>query len=155
MDPVKHIVRKLTAIDAMRCDAIDEAIGANDVWSDLVENHFVPANDTFQNYVDEDDDDSLIREEATTDEDIVAAVRGSGVSPPEDEPDDDEESTPEVSTKDALELIQKLKVHCEQNSFGDEVFKCLSVVEDQVVRDAVKKLRQVKVTNFFQNISHT
>ncbi|KAG0436876.1 hypothetical protein HPB47_017716 [Ixodes persulcatus] len=54
----------------LRSNAIDEAIGANDVWSDLVENRFVPANDTFQNYVDEDDDDSVIREEATTDEAI-------------------------------------------------------------------------------------
>ncbi|KAG0414366.1 hypothetical protein HPB47_008495 [Ixodes persulcatus] len=31
----------------LRSDAIDEAIGANDVWSSLVENRFVPANDKF------------------------------------------------------------------------------------------------------------
>ncbi|KAG0430313.1 hypothetical protein HPB47_022802 [Ixodes persulcatus] len=136
----------------VRSDAIDEAIRANDVWSDLVENHFVPANDTFQNYVDEDDDGSVIREEATTDEAIVAAVRGSRASPPEDEPDDDEESTLEVSRKDALEFLQKLKVHCEQWTFSDEVFKCLSVFKDQVVRNAVKRLRQAKVTHFFQNV---
>ncbi|KAG0412686.1 hypothetical protein HPB47_010170 [Ixodes persulcatus] len=66
-----------------RRDAIDAAIGTDDV----VENHF----------------------EATTDEAIVAAVRGSEASPPEDEADDDEESTPEVSSKDALEFLQKLK----------------------------------------------
>ncbi|KAG0416492.1 hypothetical protein HPB47_006391 [Ixodes persulcatus] len=77
-----------------RSDGIDEAIGVDDVWSDLVENHFVPANNTFQNYVDEDDDDSVIHEEATTDEAIVSAVRGSGASPPEDESYDDEGSTP-------------------------------------------------------------
>lgn len=65
-------------------------------------------------------------------------MRGSGASPPEDEPDGDEESTPEISSKDALEFSQKLKVHCEQNSSSDEVFKCLSVVEDQVVRNALK-----------------
>ncbi|KAG0440874.1 hypothetical protein HPB47_016142 [Ixodes persulcatus] len=103
-----------------RSDAIDEAIGTDDMWSNLVENHSVPANDTFQNYVEEDDDDSVMREEATADQAIVAAVRGSGASPPEDELDGDEESTPEVSSKDALEFLQKLKVHCEQNP-PDEV----------------------------------
>ncbi|KAG0429964.1 hypothetical protein HPB47_023128 [Ixodes persulcatus] len=41
-------------------DAMDEAIGVEDVWSNLLENHFVPTNDTFQNYVDQDDDDCYL-----------------------------------------------------------------------------------------------
>ncbi|KAL1476788.1 hypothetical protein MTO96_018207 [Rhipicephalus appendiculatus] len=62
------------SIDVPADDGNDQPVSADEVWSDLVNNHVVSERDTFEDFL-EDDDDADVCEKAATDEDIVAAVR--------------------------------------------------------------------------------
>lgn len=63
------------------------------------------------------------------------------------ESEDDDTQT--KNAKEVLEYLAKLKAYCEQNGLSEEFLKCLSVVEDEAVQNAVKRQRQAKITSFF------
>ncbi|KAL3190437.1 hypothetical protein MRX96_019316 [Rhipicephalus microplus] len=80
-------------------------------------------------------------------------VRGSAEVATDDESDgeDDVDPTPEPDflCKDALEYLAKVKTYCAKNSLSEKSLQCLSFVEDEIVRSAVRKHRQMKITAFF------
>ncbi|KAH6928673.1 hypothetical protein HPB50_018432 [Hyalomma asiaticum] len=116
--------------------------------------NFVTATDTFQEFVDAGESELSVCEEASTDDAIVAAVRGSAEVATDDESDgeDDVDPTPEPDfpCKDALEYLAKVKTYCAKNSLSEKSLQCLSFVEDEIVRSAVRKHRQTKITAFFR-----
>lgn len=132
----------------------DETLNTDDVWSCLVDSNFVTATDTFQEFVDAGESELSVCEEASTDDAIVAAVRGSAEVATDDESDgeDDVDPTPEPDfpCKDALEYLAKVKTYCAKNSLSEKSLQCLSFVEDEIVRSAVRKHRQTKITAFFR-----
>ncbi|KAL3192904.1 hypothetical protein MRX96_058419 [Rhipicephalus microplus] len=132
----------------------DETLNTDDVWSCLVDTNFVTATDTFQEFVDAGESELSACEEASRDDAIVAAVRGSVEVATDDESDgeDDVDPTPEpdFSCKDALEYLAKVKTYCVTNSLSEKSLQCLSFVEDETVRSAVRKHRQTKITAFFR-----
>ncbi|KAH6947975.1 hypothetical protein HPB50_022291 [Hyalomma asiaticum] len=120
----------------------------------LVENNFVIVTDNFQEFVDAGEFEELaVCEEVSTDEAIIAVVRSSAEVATEDNLDseDNVNLTPEsaFSCKDSLEYLMKVKAYCVKNSLSKESLQCLSFVEDEIVRSAVPKHRQVKITAFF------
>ncbi|KAH7935607.1 hypothetical protein HPB52_010540 [Rhipicephalus sanguineus] len=94
-----------------------------------------------------DDCDDVVCEQADTDEAIVAAVqdRGDEVS---DDDTDEEDRTPELSSRDALDYVSKLKLFCAQN-LSEKALQHIIAVEDEMVHNAVKARRQTKITAFF------
>ncbi|KAL3171297.1 hypothetical protein MRX96_013523 [Rhipicephalus microplus] len=132
----------------------DETLNTDDVWSCLVDSNFVTATDTFQEFVDAGESELSVCEEASTDDAIVAAVRGSAEVATDDESDgeDDVDPTPEPDfpCKDALEYLAKVKTYCAKNSLSEKSLQCLSFVEDEIVRSAVRKHCQTKITAFFR-----
>ncbi|KAH7986727.1 hypothetical protein HPB52_024770 [Rhipicephalus sanguineus] len=127
-------------------DDDDEAVDVDDVWSDLMRNNIVGQDDTFEGFVNDDCDD-IVCEQADTDEAIVAAVqdRGDEVS---DDDTDEEDRTPELSSRDALDYVSKLKLFCVQN-LSEKALQHIIAVEDEMVHNAVKARRQTKITAFF------
>ncbi|XP_037529357.1 tigger transposable element-derived protein 6-like [Rhipicephalus sanguineus] len=127
-------------------DDDDEAVDVDDVWSDLMRNNIVGQDDTFEGFVNDDCDD-IVCEQADTDEAIVAAVqdRGDEVS---DDDTDEEDRTPELSSRDALDYVSKLKLFCAQN-LSEKALQHIIAVEDEMVHNAVKARRQTKITAFF------
>ncbi|KAH7976276.1 hypothetical protein HPB52_010561 [Rhipicephalus sanguineus] len=121
------------------------------VWSDLIKNHVVSESDTFEDFSEDIDADVDVCEKAATDEDIVAAVRGD-----EDEaalgsvPVEDSDDNPDVSCKEALEYLTKLKGFCAANKLTDEALQRLCAVEDEIIAKAISKQRQSKITAFFR-----
>ncbi|KAH6931285.1 hypothetical protein HPB50_023484 [Hyalomma asiaticum] len=144
------------SIDALRTSPHDHrgTLNTDDVWSGLVDSNFVTATDTFQEFVDAGESELSVCEEASTDDAIVAAVRGSAEVATDDESDgeDDVDPTPEPDfpCKDALEYLAKVKTYCAKNSLSEKLLQCLSFVEDEIVRSAVRKHRQTKITAFFR-----
>ncbi|XP_077491317.1 uncharacterized protein LOC144101948 [Amblyomma americanum] len=134
-------------------DVVDEAVSTDDVWSGLVEGNIVSATDTFEDYVSADENELVVCEEASTDDAIVAAVRSGVELATDDESDgeDDVDPMPDVPCKDALEYLSKVKMYCAKNSLSDKALQYLSLVEDEIVRTAVKKHRQTKITAFFRS----
>ncbi|KAH8022436.1 hypothetical protein HPB51_024535 [Rhipicephalus microplus] len=132
----------------------NEALNTDDVWSRLVDSNFVTTTDTFQEFVDAGESELSVYEEASTDDAIVAAVRGSAEVATDDESDgeDDVDPTPEpdLPCKDALEYLAKVKTYCAKNSLSEKSLQCLSFVEDEIVRSAVRKHSQTKITAFFR-----
>ncbi|KAL3231904.1 hypothetical protein MRX96_023170 [Rhipicephalus microplus] len=132
----------------------DETLNTDDVWSCLVDSNFVTATDTFQEFVNAGESELSVWEEASTDDAIVAAVRGSAEVATDDESDgeDDVDPTPEpdFACKDALEYLAKLKTYCAKNSLSEKSLRCLSFVEDEIVRSAVRKHRPTKITALFR-----
>ncbi|KAH7939507.1 hypothetical protein HPB52_013347 [Rhipicephalus sanguineus] len=110
----------------------DETLNTDDVWSGLVDSNF----------------------EVSTDDAIVAAVRGSAEVATDDESDGEDEvdptPEPDFPCKDALEYLAKVKTYCVKNSLSEKSLQCLSFVEDEIVRSAVHKHRQTKITAFFR-----
>ncbi|KAH6945250.1 hypothetical protein HPB50_007678 [Hyalomma asiaticum] len=102
--------------------------------------------DTFEAFVNDDCDD-IVCEQADTDEAIVAAVqdRGDGAS---DDDTVEEDCAPEISSRDALDYVAKLKVYCAQN-LSEKALQRMIAVEDEMVHSAVKARRQTKITAFF------
>ncbi|KAL1424620.1 hypothetical protein MTO96_020024 [Rhipicephalus appendiculatus] len=88
------------------------------------------------------------------DDAIVAAVRGSAEVATNDELDgeDDVDLTPEPDfpCKDALEYLTKVKAYCVKNNLSEKSLQCLSFVEDEIVRSAILKHRQTKITTFYR-----
>ncbi|KAH6948086.1 hypothetical protein HPB50_022811 [Hyalomma asiaticum] len=127
-------------------DDDDEAIDADDVWSDLVKKNIVGQGDTFEAFVNDDCDD-IVCEQADTDEAIVAAVQdcGDGAS---DDDTVEEDCAPEISSRDALDYVAKLKLYCAQN-LSEKALQRMIAVEDEMVHSAVKARRQTKITAFF------
>ncbi|KAH7955974.1 hypothetical protein HPB52_005307 [Rhipicephalus sanguineus] len=109
-------------------------------------NNIVGQDDTFEGFVNDDCDD-IVCEQADTDEAIVAAVqdRGDEVS---DDDTDEEDRTPEISSRDALDYVSKLKLFCAQN-LSKKALQHIIAVEDEMVHNAVKARRQTKITAFF------
>ncbi|KAH6947914.1 hypothetical protein HPB50_022090 [Hyalomma asiaticum] len=105
-------------------------LNTDDVWSGLVENNFVAATDTFQEFVDVRESKLAVCGEASTDDAIVAAVRGSA-----EVATDDVDPTPEpdFSCKDTLEYLTKVKAYCTKNSLNEKSLQCLSFVENKLV----------------------
>ncbi|KAH7961814.1 hypothetical protein HPB52_012247 [Rhipicephalus sanguineus] len=105
----------------------DEAIDVDDVWSDLMRNNIVDQDDTSEGFVNDDCDD-IVCEQADTDEAIKAAVqdRGDEVS---DDDTNEEDRTPELSSRDALDYVSKLKVFCAQN-LSEKALQYIIAVED-------------------------
>ncbi|KAL3193466.1 hypothetical protein MRX96_016822 [Rhipicephalus microplus] len=105
-------------------------------------------------FVDAGESELSVCEEASTDDAIVAAVRGSAEVATDDELDgeDDVDQTPEPDfpCKDALEYLAKVKTYCAKNSLSKKLLQCLSFVENEIVRSAVRKHRQTKITAFFR-----
>ncbi|KAL3191913.1 hypothetical protein MRX96_059416 [Rhipicephalus microplus] len=132
----------------------DETLNTDVLWSCLIDSNFVTAADTFQEFVDAGESKFSVCEEASTDDAIVAAVRGSAEVATDDESDgeDDVDPTPEPDfpCKDALEYLDKVKTYCAKNSLSEKSLQCLSFVEDEIVRSAVHKHRQTKITTFFR-----
>ncbi|KAH8009506.1 hypothetical protein HPB51_018152 [Rhipicephalus microplus] len=132
----------------------DETFNTGDVWYCLVDSNFVTATDTFQEFVDARESELSVCEEVSTDDVIVAAVHGSVEVAMDDESDgeDDVDPVPEpvFQCKDALKYLAKVKMHCAKNSLSEKVLQCLSFVEDEIVRSAVRKHRQTKITAFFR-----
>ncbi|KAH6932976.1 hypothetical protein HPB50_011196 [Hyalomma asiaticum] len=125
----------------------DEAIDADDVWSDLVKKNIVGQGNTFEAFVNDDCDD-IVCEQADTDEAIVAAAvqdRGDEAS---DDDTVEEDCAPEISSRDALDYVAKLKVYCAQN-LSEKALQRMIAVEDEMVHNAVKARRQTKITAFF------
>ncbi|KAH6932759.1 hypothetical protein HPB50_009197 [Hyalomma asiaticum] len=137
-----------------RVAATPRTLNTDDVWSGLVDSNFVTATDTFEEFVDAGESELSVCEEASTDDAIVAAVRGSAEVAMDDESDgeDDVDPTPEPDfpCKDALEYLAKVKTYCAKNSLSEKSLQCLSFVEDEIVRSAVRKHRQTKITAFFR-----
>lgn len=123
----------------------DEAVDV-DVWSDLMRNNIVGQDDTFKGFVNDDCDD-IVYEQADREEAIVAAVqdRGDEVS---DDDTDEEDRTPELSSRNALDYVSKLKVFCVQN-LSEKALQHIIAVEDKMVHNAVKARCQTKITAFF------
>nr|XP_037270604.1 tigger transposable element-derived protein 6-like [Rhipicephalus microplus] len=132
----------------------DETLNTDDVWSCLVDSNFVTATDTFQEFVDAGESELSVCEEASTDDAIVAAVRGSAEVATDDESDSEEDvdptPEPDFPCKDALEYLAKVKTYCAKNSLSEKSLQCLSFVEDEIVRSAVRKHCQTKITAFFR-----
>ncbi|KAH8035060.1 hypothetical protein HPB51_004301 [Rhipicephalus microplus] len=131
----------------------DETLNTDDVWSCLVDSNFVTATDTFQEFADAGESKLSVCKKASTDDAIVAAVRGSAEVATGDESDseDDVDPTPEPDflCKDTLEYLSKVKTYCAKNSSSEKSLQCLSFVEDEIVRSAVREHRQTKITAFF------
>ncbi|KAL3175817.1 hypothetical protein MRX96_001001 [Rhipicephalus microplus] len=131
----------------------DETLNTDGVWSCLVDSNFVTVTDTFQKFVDAGELELSVCEEASTDVAIVAAVRSSAEVATDDESDgeDDVDPTPEPDfpCKNALEYLAKVKTYCAKNSLSEKSLQCLSFVEDEIVRSAVRKHRQTKITALF------
>ncbi|KAH8008974.1 hypothetical protein HPB51_008545 [Rhipicephalus microplus] len=129
----KVVCRESSAVD-------DESI---EVWLRL----------NLEKFVDAGESEPSVCEKASTDDTIVAAVRGSAEVATDDESDgeDDVDPTPEPDflCKDALEYLAKVKTYCAKNSLSEKSLQCLSFVEDEIVRSAVRKHRQMKITAFF------
>ncbi|KAL1442381.1 hypothetical protein MTO96_030837 [Rhipicephalus appendiculatus] len=137
------------SIDVPADDGNDQPVSADEVWSDLVNNHVISERDTFEDFL-EDDDDADVCEKAATDEDIVAAVRGDDDEAAlESAPVEDADDLPDLSCKEALEYLNKLKGFCAANKLTDEALQRLCAVEDEVVAKAINKQRQSKITAFF------
>lgn len=82
---------------------------------------------------------------------IVAAVCGSAEVATDDGEDDvDPMPEPDFSCKDALECLTKVKAYCARNSLRKKSLQCLSFLEDEIVRSAVHKHCQMKITAFFR-----
>lgn len=81
-----------------------------------------------------------------TGEDIVAAARGDqDEAVLESVPDEDDIDIPDISCKDALDYLNKLRVFCAVNNLSEEALKRLSTIEDEVINKAIKKQRQSKI----------
>lgn len=81
-----------------------------------------------------------------TDEDIVAAARGDqDEAVLESVPDEDDIDIPDISCKDALDYLSKLRVFCAVNNLSEEALKRLSTIEDEVINKAIKKQCQSKI----------
>ncbi|KAH8029139.1 hypothetical protein HPB51_022955 [Rhipicephalus microplus] len=130
----------------------DETLNTDDVWPCLVDSNFVTATNTFQELFDTGESGLSVCEEASTDYVIVAAVHCSAEVATDDESDgeDDVDPTPapDFPCKDALEYLAKVKTYCAKNSLSEKSLKCLCFVEDEIVRSAVGKHRQTKITAF-------
>ncbi|KAL3192433.1 hypothetical protein MRX96_059074 [Rhipicephalus microplus] len=137
-----------------RASLADETLNTDDVWSCLVDSNFVTTTDIFQEFVDAGESELSVCEEASTDDAIVAAVRDSAEVATDDKSydEDDVDPTPEPDflCKDALEYLAKVKTYCAKNSLSEKSLQCLSFVEDDIVRSAVRKHRQTKITAFFR-----
>lgn len=126
-------------------------MSADEVWSDLINNHVVSESDTFEDFSEDIDADVDVCEKAATDEDIVAAVRGDeNETALESVPVEDSDDIPDVSCKEALEYLTKLKGFCAANKLTDEALQRLCAVEDEVIAKAISKQRQSKITAFFR-----
>ncbi|KAH6942668.1 hypothetical protein HPB50_009204 [Hyalomma asiaticum] len=115
-------------------DDDDEAIDADDVWSDLVKKNIVGQGDTFEAFVNDDCDD-IVCEQADTDEAIVAAVQdcGDGAS---DDDTVEEDCAPEISSRDALDYVAKLKLYCAQNLSEKALQRMIAVEDEMGLQDA-------------------
>ncbi|KAH6923528.1 hypothetical protein HPB50_002150 [Hyalomma asiaticum] len=137
--------------DAPADDGDDQPVSADEVWSDLINNHVVSESDTFEAFSEDIDADVDVCEKASTDEDIVAAVRGDkDEAALESVPVEDSDDIPDVSCKEALEYLTKLKGFCAANKLTDEALQRLCAVEDEVIAKAISKQRQSKITAFFR-----
>lgn len=102
----------------------------------------------------------VLCEEASTNDALVAAVRSSADAAVEDGSDYDGDPTPDVPSKEAVfsvvfsafenECLHRVRMYCTQNSLSDKTLQCVSVVEDEIIRRAVKKQRRTKMTSFFR-----
>ncbi|KAH6943969.1 hypothetical protein HPB50_000967 [Hyalomma asiaticum] len=133
----------------------NEALTTDDVWSGLVESNFVAATDTLQEFVDAGESGLAVCEEASTDDAIVAAVRGSAEVTTDDDADGEDNvnpmAKPDFSCKDTLEHLTKVKAYCAKqgSSLSEKSLQCVNFVEDEIVRSAVDKHCQTKITAFF------
>ncbi|KAH6933054.1 hypothetical protein HPB50_011729 [Hyalomma asiaticum] len=130
----------------------DEALNS-DVWSGLVESSFVTATNTLQEFVDTGESELAVCKKASTDDAIVAALFGDAEVATNDNSDgeDDVDPTPEpdFSCKDSLEYLAKVKAYCAKNILSEKSLPCLNFVGDEIVRSAVHKHHQMKITAFF------
>lgn len=98
----------------------------------------------------------VLCEEARNNDEVVAAVRSSADAAVEDGSDYDGDPTPDVPSKEAVfsafenECLHRVRMYCTQNSLSDKTLQCVSVVEDEIIRSAVKKQRRTKMTSFFR-----
>ncbi|KAH6946547.1 hypothetical protein HPB50_013899 [Hyalomma asiaticum] len=143
-------VRNAEAVeDDEQSDTVAGEALNTDVWSVLIESNFVAATDTFQESADARELELAVCEEESTDDAIVAAVRGSAEVATDDDSDcEDPTPEPDFSCNDALEYLTKVKAYCTKNSLSEKLFQCLSFVEDEIVRSAVHKHCQTKITVF-------
>ncbi|KAH6939524.1 hypothetical protein HPB50_019015 [Hyalomma asiaticum] len=132
----------------------DEALNTDDAWSGLVESNFVTTTDTFQEFFDAGESELAACEEESTDDVIVAAACHSAEVATDDDSDGEDHVDPapelDFSCKDALEYLMKVKPYCAENSFSEKPLQCLSFAKDEIVRSAVHKHCQTKITAFFR-----
>ncbi|KAH7967703.1 hypothetical protein HPB52_001663 [Rhipicephalus sanguineus] len=124
----------------------DEAVDVDDAWSDLMRNNIVGQDDTFKGFVNDNCDD-IVCEQADREEAIVAAVQDHGDEVSDDDTNE-EDRTPELSARNALDYVSKLKVFCAQN-LSEKALQHIIAVEDKMVHNAVKARCQTKITAFF------
>ncbi|KAH6927203.1 hypothetical protein HPB50_000835 [Hyalomma asiaticum] len=147
--PLRNALKKQGFIcdrctDAPADDGDDQPVSADEVWSDLINNHVVSESDTFEAFSEDIDADVDVCEKASTNEDIVAAAALESVHV------EDSDDIPDVSCKEALEYLTKLKGFCAANKLTDEALQRLCAVEDEVIAKAISKQRQSKITAFFR-----
>ncbi|KAH6934378.1 hypothetical protein HPB50_023885 [Hyalomma asiaticum] len=147
-----ELCRDLRLLDVSGCELVTNAAvtGAMDIVGERSDVLTIVIGE----FVDAGESELSVCEEASTDDAIVAAVRGSAEVATDDESDgeDDVDPTPEPDfpCKDALEYLAKVKTYCAKNSLSEKSLQCLSFVEDEIVRSAVRKHRQTKITAFFR-----